>query len=111
MKILKTIFLLSIFTCSGCAAYWYNEDRTYQQASTACWDFLYQVQKQASDNALQQSEDFSELSQDAMPSMQMLFEQCMKERGYNKTSDLKLEYYIRKGQIEYKNKLYYIAGK
>jgi len=113
MKILNAIFLMSIIACSGCTqiGYWYNENRTYQQASTACWDCLYQAQRQAAEVAAQQSENIDKSSPEVVPTQQMLFEQCMRQRGYEKTWDYKIEYNVRKGHIEYGNKTYYIAGK
>lgn len=105
MRIVKAACFLVIFVCSGCGheAYWYNEEKTYQRARSDCMDCLYQAQGEISED--DNSTNAPEID------WQTLFEKCMKDKGYKKTWDYKLDYYIRKGFVTYSDDMYPIAGK
>ena len=113
MRFLKGFVLLTIIICSGCesSSYWYSENKTYQRASSDCWDCLYQAQRKITNAPEQPIQEDNTALIDNESYRQILFENCMIDKGYQKTEDYKLEYTIRKGFVEYKGKYYYIAGK
>jgi len=112
MMILKTVCLFVIITCTGCMSekYWYNKDNTYQSAKSDCTECLYQAEREIFLAAEQQKEDGSPAKSGKI-SGQTLFENCMKQKGYTKTIEHKLDYDIRKGFFESGGKQYNIAGK
>ena len=113
MKIIKTVFVLMILACSGCAseAYWYNKNSSYEKASSDCRECLYQAKLQTSEAATQNEGHYELSSPESQAGENMLFENCMKEKGYKKTWDFGIDYRVRKGSIEVNHKLYDIAGK
>ena len=113
MRLLRNFVFLAMIICSGCksSSYWYNESKTYQRTSSDCWECLYQAQKGVTNTPEQQRKTDDMESADDEAYRITLFEDCMKDKGYQKIQDYKLEYTIRKGFVEYKGQYYYIAGK
>jgi hypothetical protein len=112
MKILKMVFFMTILSCAGCApqAYWYNKNNTYERASLDCRECLYQAKIQASEAAAQNEGQYNLPSPETRANEKILFEDCMKEKGYKKTYDYNIDYRVKKGSIDVDHKLYDIAG-
>ena len=112
MRILTTACLLVMFICVGCGSgrYWYNEDKSYNRARSDCLECLYMAQGEMLTDKIQEekesvsSPDVHEKDKDA------LFEDCMKDKGYEKVDDYKLDYHIRKGDVDYNGVIYPVAG-
>ncbi len=92
-------------------AYWYNKNNSYERASTDCRDCLYQAKIKASDEAEETEGYYKSTSPERQANEQTIFENCMKEKGYTKTWDYKIDYKVQKGTIEVNHKTYDIAGK
>jgi hypothetical protein len=102
-----------MFVCAGCVneTYWYKKDKTYLGARADCWECVFQAQKDVNgvpgqeENASVKSLKASEVER------QKIISKCMTNKGYKKTWDFNLDFNIRKGFFEYKDKQYNIAGK
>lgn len=102
-----------MFVCAGCGpeAYWYNEEKTYSRARVDCRECLYEAQGEVFDTAMNEIKDYGQSPNVHEPYRQTLFEKCMKDKGYKKTWDYKLDYKIRKGYVTHGDDMYPIAGK
>ena len=113
MGYVKAACLFIIVTCAGCGTYtyWYNEQSSFQRAKSDCMDCLFQAKQQVFEEVAQEKKDFDSSQIDSEAYEKMLFEKCMKDKGYKKVPDYSLDYDIRKSFFEQDDKQYFIAGK
>ncbi len=105
--------LLVMFVCAGCGseAFWYNEEKTYSRANVDCRECLYQAQGEILGASAQERREYDSSTNVHEASLQTLFDKCMKDKGYKKTWDYKLDYRIRKGYVIQDDDMYPVAGK
>lgn len=113
MRVVIAACLLVMFVCAGCGpeAYWYNEEKTYSRAKVDCRECLYQAHGEILDTVKQEMKEYGNSTNVHGAYLQTIFEKCMKDRGYEKTWDYKLDYQIKKGYVTQDDDMYPIAGK
>ena len=102
-----------LFVCAGCGSqsYWYNEENTYSRAKVDCRECLYEAQNEMLRAAAIDRKEYGSTANVHEAYKYTLFEKCMKNRGYERTWDYKLDYFIRKGYVTNGDDMYPVAGK